>query len=178
MRRLYFLARSLDEVDSLSRDLHHIGVHTWQIHGLSKDAAGLYHHHIHPASFFQHYDLTHLGERGALIGFIISIIWALGIHYLQLVPAAFETAESFFTIVVFTLFGAWSGGLAGLSHLNYRITRFQRDIESGACLVLVDVRPKHAGNIARRVRFGHPTITLAGTSSTFTNPFARTPKIT
>ena len=177
MKRLYYLTHSVDEADCLISDLRRAGVGEWRIHGLSTDDAGLYHHHIHPAHFFQRYDLVHLGERGALIGFTLSVIWSLGVHTMQLIPDSFGLPEAIFTTLLFTLFGAWSGGLAGISRLNYRIARFQDDIDSGACLVLVDVPRRKVAKIRRSIQCRHPGAILAGHSSTFTNPFARSPQL-
>ncbi|MCL6269445.1 hypothetical protein M3P05_05735 [Sansalvadorimonas sp. 2012CJ34-2] len=172
MKRLYYLTRSVEEADRLVKDLYRYGVGEWHIRGLSQDDAGLYHHHIHPANFFQRYDLVHLGERGAIAGFLISLLWSLGVHFMHLIPASFGTAETMFTILIFTLFGAWSGGLVGISRLNYRISRFSEDIASGACLVLVDTPRNQSHKIAQMVEKKHPYFILAGCSSTFTNPFS------
>ncbi|MTI12614.1 hypothetical protein [Sansalvadorimonas verongulae] len=173
MKRLYYLTHSVDEADALISDLRRAGVGEWHIHGLSADDAGLYHHHIHPVHFFQRYNLIYLGERGALIGLALSLIWSLATHSLQLIPDSFGHAEMLFTVLLFTLFGAWSGGLAGMSRLNYRIARFQKDIDSGACLVLVDIPKKKVNKVRRAVQCRHPGVILAGHSSTFTNPFAK-----
>ncbi|WP_281645938.1 hypothetical protein [Parendozoicomonas sp. Alg238-R29] len=175
MKRLYYLTHSVDEADCLVSDLRRAGVGEWHIHGLSTDDAGLYHHHIHPAHFFQRYDLIHLGERGAIIGLCISLVWSYVVHVLQLIPNSFGIAEVVFTTLVFTLFGAWSGGLMGISRLNYHIARFQKDIDSGACLVLVDLPRRKVSQIRRKIQFRHPGVILAGYSSTITNPFARSP---
>ena len=178
MKRLYFLTHSIDDADKMISDLRRSGVGEWHIHALSNDEAGLYHHHIHPAHFFQRYDIVHLGERGAMIGFLISIAWSFGIHYFQLIPASFGVPETVFTMMVFTLFGCWTGGLLGISRINYRIARFQKEIDSGACLVLVDTSRREEAKIRRQVRVQHTYAVYAGNSSTITNPFARKAKVT
>ena len=172
MKRFYYLARSVDEADLLIKDLLKSGIGEWHLHGLSHDDVGLYQRHIHPAHFFQRYDIAHMGERGALVGLAISLVWALGIHYFQLIPASFGYPETLFTILVFTLFGGWSGGLAGMGRINYRIARFREDIDRGACLVLVDLHRRQVSSVRQSIMSRHPDVPLAGVSSTFTNPFA------
>ncbi|CAM3625627.1 hypothetical protein [Parendozoicomonas haliclonae] len=176
MRRLYFVTHSIDDAERLVTNLQHAGLSEWRIHGLSQDDAALYHHHIHPAHLFQRYDLIHLGERGAMIGFLVSLLWATAIHYANVIPGSFGIAETAFTIMFFTLFGAWTGGLVGITRINYRIARFQQDIAEGACLILVDAHRRQERQIKSWVTKAHPDITLAGSSSTFTNPFSRAVK--
>ncbi|MBS1212487.1 MAG: uncharacterized protein H6R26_1104, partial [Proteobacteria bacterium] len=140
MKRLYYLTENIDSVEQVSNDLHQAGVTDWNFHVLSKDEAGLYKRHIHSANYLQKLDIIRNAERGAMAGFAGAV----------LVTGYVITAEPFGSqlsglvyVAIFgfiTLFGAWMGGLVGLSRENQKIAEYHDDIEAGKFLIMIDVK--------------------------------------
>lgn len=147
MKRLYYLTENLDTADDVAKALHAEGVSDWNFHVLSKDEAGLYKHHLHAATPLHQRDLIRTGERGALLGLAAGM--AAAIFSAMLIElSSVHTAMVFAIAVVLpTLFGAWLGGLVGLSTENHKITRFHGDIEAGRALLMIDVRQSHENRI-------------------------------
>lgn len=139
-RRLYYIADNLDTVDKVADLLQRQGITGWNFHVISKDAAGLYRHHLHSATPLHTQDVWRFGERGALIGLVLGllvsllIIGALGYFENQ-----FFAAAVVITALV-TMHGAWAGGMAGLATENHKIKRFHNDIEAGRFLLMIDVK--------------------------------------
>ncbi|MDX1451199.1 MAG: hypothetical protein R3183_01490 [Oleiphilaceae bacterium] len=168
MKRLYYLAPTIDSAEQISNDLHQHGVSDWRFHILSKDEAGLYTHHLHTANALQKTDMVRFMERGLMVGLSVGLLFALPAFYIE----AF-TVEAWIAICVFcVLFGTWAGGIGGISQDNYKTRHFQEAIDAGNYLIMVDAKKKDQDLIKRLMAQHHPEAQLQGSSSTYTNPFA------
>ena len=78
----------------------------------------------------------------------------------------------FFIVVVFTLFGAWVGGLTGIDKENKKLRRFHDDIEAGKYLILIYARKEMEQKIRDMMRAEHPEARLAAIDTHFLNPFS------
>jgi hypothetical protein len=172
MKRLYYLTQSLDSVSQISDDLHREGLSDWNIHVLSKDAAGLYHRHIHEAHLFQQNDVIHSGEMGALIGALIGLFIALSADFLLPLQHSLPMLVLAAIAATFTFFGAWSGGLVGITRENYKVRRFHDDLEKGQYLIMVDVLRQQEILIKQQINRYHPEALLAAQGSSWIQPFS------
>lgn len=169
MKRLYYLADNLDTVDSVANALHRAGISDWHFHVLNKDEAGLYKHHLHSATPLHRRDVIRTGERGALLGFGIGLLAAI-ISVLLLEMSPTHSIVVFgVAIVLPTLFGAWAGGLVGLSLENHKVERFHRDIEAGRSLLMIDVDRAHHNRV--QLLLQSFALQPGGEDSTFIVPF-------
>jgi hypothetical protein len=169
MKRLYYLADNLDTVDAVAGALQRIGISAWHFHVLSRDDAGLYRHHLHSATPLHRRDVIRTGERGALLGFAIGLIAALlTLGLLELAPAH-NLVVTGVAIVLPTLFGAWAGGLVGLSLENHKVARFHDDIEAGRNLLMIDVDGAHEERVRQMMQAF--AVDTGGEDSTLIMPF-------
>lgn len=170
MKRLYYLTPELDSAEEISKDIHRAGISDWRFHVIGKDEDGLFRRHIHRASVFEKLDIIRSGERGALIGLAcaaLATIWLLAAE-----PFGPQTS-TFIYVSVFgfiTLFGAWVGGLTGLSTENYAIQNYHDEIEAGHLLVMIDVRPEQDPPIRQLMAEKHPEARLVQVGSTLVTP--------
>lgn len=169
MKRLYYLAENLNTVDEIATVLHRAGISDWNFHVLSKDDAGLYTHHLHSATPLHRRDVIRTGERGALLGFGVGLLAAIFSMLLLEASPVHSMVIFGIAIVLPTLFGAWAGGLVGLSLENHKVARFHHDIEAGRALLMIDVDRAHERRIqALMLTFSaHP----AGEDTTLVTPF-------
>ncbi|OED42929.1 hypothetical protein ACH42_11415 [Endozoicomonas sp. (ex Bugula neritina AB1)] len=171
MKRLYFLANTLDSVRKISDDLHRLGIDDWHLHVLSRNEAGLYHRQIHSTHFFQQSDLLHSGELGGIIGGVIGVAIVMG---LELLPAFNPPLPLLILIAgIFTLFGVWCGGLVGVTRENYKTSRFHNELENGKHLIMVDASKQQEQEVRQRIELYHSGVTLAGEDSPFTLPLTQ-----
>lgn len=172
MKRLYFVTRNGDSTERIADDLHREGVTDWHFHVISKNEAWLNKHHVHSAAWWHRFDILHSGERGALIGGTIGFV--LGMTGALTAPLG--DVFGFWFVPLPTLlcgfFGAWVGGLVGLSHENYKIARFHDDIEKGYYLLMVDIRKHQESRVMNMMRREHPEAQARGWDSTWVSPFA------
>ena len=173
MQRLYYLANDVDTTQRVSDAVHKEGIRDWNFHVLAKDEAGLYTHHVHSATPYQQLDVIHTGERWGLVGACIGFAIGLACYLLQALP--WETNAQ--TVAIMTLiggfFGAWQGGMVGLSRESYKIAPFHDDIEAGRYLIMVDVKPEHRSQVRELMNMKFPAVQRCGSTNTLINPFDR-----
>ena len=170
MKRLYYLADNLDTVDEIAGALHRAGISDWNFHVLNRDEAGLYKHHLHSATPLHRRDVIRTGERGALLGFGTGMLAAMFAVLLLEMSPEHSVIVFAIAIVLPTLFGAWAGGLVGLSLENHKIARFHGDIEAGRSLLMIDVDRAHEHRV--RLMMQSFPVQAGGEDSTLITPFA------
>ena len=170
MRRLYFLVDDVEMTEQVSDTLHRAGISDWNFHAIARDSAGLYRHHIHTATPYQQRDLVHTGARWALVATITGLIVSATMKSFQPLPFTIEWVM----VVLFALFcgcfGAWVGGLVGLSRENYKLAPFHEHLVAGKTLVLVDVPAAQMAETRRLMRERFPEVEFLAADSTFINP--------
>ena len=171
MKRLYYLANTLDSVSKISRDLHHEGVDDWHLHVLSRNEAGLYHRHIHSSHIFQQNDIIHSGELGTIIGGVIGLLLVVLIELWTPFGASVPPPILILIAGTFTLFGTWSGGLAGITRENYKTARFHDDLENGKHLIMADVSKRQEQTVRYHLEKYHPEAVMAGEDTPVIMPF-------
>ena len=171
MKRLYYLSPSLTSTDSISKDLHEQGIIDWNFHVISKDDAGIYTHHLNSATTFQRTDVVRYAERGVIAGGLVGLLFFFPLTYLETYSLNIWLSICFFCM----FFGAWSGGIGGISRENYKIHRFHDEFSNGQYLIMVDVRKKDEATVQSIMSLRHPEASLQGFDSTFNNPFAAAP---
>ncbi|HEY9134487.1 MAG TPA: hypothetical protein VIM85_01700 [Pseudomonadales bacterium] len=175
MRRFYYLANKLVSAKSISDDLHALGISDWNFHVMSKDEAGLVTHQIHSTTPLQERDIIHSGERGALLGFGLGFLLVTGLKWFGPLGQYIDIAAFLALIALITCFGAWVGGMVGISHDHYKIARFHDDIEAGKYLIMVDVDADKAHKMIDLMARKHHDAVPAGTSSPYSNPLEGLP---
>jgi hypothetical protein len=172
MECLYYLAPTLDSTQTISDDLHAVGVNDWYLHVISKDEAGLRKERIHSSNYIETMDFMRAGFVGAWLGFIVGMIGALLLMATK--PFGPETSGFIYLVVVIftTLFGAWEGGLYGVATENRKLAQFHDEIESGKYLFLIYARKRQRDTVRAMMRVRHPESALVGTDEHFISPFS------
>ena len=171
MKCLYFLTPALKSAHTISDDLHAVGVDDWYIHVISKDEAGLQKHRIHSSNYIETLDIVRSGLTGAFAGFMAGVIGAVVLASLQPFGPNVSFAAYAGVVVLATCFGAWVGGLVGISNENSKLAPFHDDIESGRYLFLIYARKGMGEVIKAMMREKHPESVHVATDRHFVNPF-------
>ncbi len=180
MRRLYYVADSIDDAEAVTLALQAEGVKQWHLHVLARDEAGLYTHKTHSANPIHQLDFIHTGMRFAFVGLIVGVAIA-GILYLCMLAGLITLDINLWVFAglgfLGACFGAWEGGLVGLTRENYKIERFHDEIEAGKYLIMVDVNRNLRPLVKELMNFEFPHIPYRGGGTTVINAFER-PKVT
>lgn len=158
MRRLYFLTGSVDGARRITDELlldripeaHiHVVTHTSELPDDLPEATSNQLSDFLPGLF------KGLG-LGALAGLVAALALAF-IPWFDIGPAALISTPFMLAIAVLgALFGALGGTITGISVPNHALDRFNRALDAGKILVMVDVRRDQAEDIRRRVLKASP----------------------
>ncbi len=136
-RRLYFVLPDMQSARSMLNEMLLARIECRHIHFLAR--RGTLPPELPEASVLQKTDIVHGAQLGVVIGAFVGM--AAG-GLLVLFPPEGVTLK-LFTVLVIALggafFGAWASSMVASSVPNSRLKAFERDIESGKVLMMVDV---------------------------------------
>jgi hypothetical protein len=171
MRRLYYLTENINSAEKLSDCLHAKGIADRNFHVYGKDKAQIVKRHLKATTPLYELDIIRSGERGTLAGFFVGAI------VIAVLMAVTNFAQSLHWgwivggVALFTLFGAWIGGLIGVSTKNYKTKKFQNNIEAGQFLLIIDVNMSQSKLVKAIVAEQFDDIKRAGEDTTIVSPF-------
>ncbi|HEX5678585.1 MAG TPA: hypothetical protein VFX91_11505 [Alcanivorax sp.] len=171
MKRFYYLTASIDSVQHISRDLDRAGISAGRLHVLGRDPGPLEAAKVHGTTVWEDTEIMHTGFLGALIGAISGIV--LGFMLAGMDPWGWQLSVSVVPITtLFGLcFGAWMGGIFGISSRNHHLRPYWREVEKGQYLVMVDADDDaQAGRIVRVMKDSHGEAREVGREDSF-SPF-------
>ena len=168
---LYYLAPTLESTRTVTEDLHAVGVRDWYIHVISNDEAGLKKERIHSSNYIETLDFVRTGLLGAYIGFFVGMFGAFMLMATQTFDSNIPIFAYFAVMLFATLFGAWVGGLYGISVENKKLSQFHEDIQSGLYLILIYTKKGSGETIKTMMRKKHPESEHVATDKHFISPF-------
>ena len=139
MYRAYYVIRKLNPLKAAIAELEHAGVGHNRIHVLAKDNGLLERAGINATSFWEDTDIMPGGYRGAWIGFLVGGLAALLLVAADPFGVDLGVATFIAVTALVTCFGAWAGGLAGISETQHHLRPYIGKVRRGAFLVMVDV---------------------------------------
>lgn len=159
-RRLYFLLPDVESARRVADDLLLARVEDRHMHFLARRGTDL--GDLHEAGYLMKSDLLH----GAGVGLGLGVLGGLALGAM-IVFYPFEGTQphpgiAFITVVVGGILGAWTASMAGASVPNSRLKRFQRDIEDGKVLLMLDVPFRAVERTRDVVTARHPEAVAAG----------------
>jgi len=172
MKCFYYLSPTLADTEHVSDDLHASGVSDWFIHIISKNEADLDRKHLHSSNYLETLDFVREGLIGAALGFIAGVVLAGVLSIFSPFEAEVPLVAYLGVIFLLTCFGAWQGGLMGISTENKKLRSFHNAIESGQYLILVYANKKEEQKVSTMMRKLHPEAKLVGMDAKFYNPFS------
>ncbi len=172
MKCYYYLSPTLASTEQISDDLHKAGVDDWFIHIISKNEAGLSRKHLHSSNYLETLDIIRDGLIGAGLGFVAGLVFAGLIATLQPFGPNLPWMAYAGIMLLMTCFGAWQGGLVGISTENKKLEPFHNDIEAGKYLILVYAHKNEEDNVQQMMDRLHPEARLVGCDAQFYNPFS------
>src|SRR6185436_8656278 len=155
-RRLYFLLPDVESARHTADDLLLARVEDRHMHFLARRGTDLA--ELHEAGYLIKTDFMHgagvgLG-LGALLGALIVLNPIEGTHPHPL--------WFFAAVLAGALLGAWVASMVGASVPNSKLRQFQREIEAGKLLLMVDVPYDAVDDIRKVVNARHPEALPAG----------------
>lgn len=137
MKRIYYLFDGTMPARGITDDLLATGMDNGQLHFLNRDFQKLDSLNVHRTNIFEEKDIGHSGLYGALAGLACGVLFSVILGATSL-GEYLNLQILLFVWMIFTFFGAWAGGIVGISKENHHIERFHDAIEHGETLLMVD----------------------------------------
>ena len=171
MKRLYYLTKDLESVETISNDIHQSGITDWNFHVLSKDENGLYKRHIHSANMLQKTDVIKNIELGLLRGLGVGLVTVLVLSFIPIHGTPQSSALLLAIFFASILLGGLHGSLLGYINENYKLKPFHDKIQQGYFLIMIDVSKKQVEMGNELMKNRHDEASYCTQDSTLVMPF-------
>ncbi len=163
-RRMYILIPTLKETKSTFRDMLLARVPDHNIHILAKRGTQL--GDLPEATMFQKTDVFHGAELGLAVGGILGVL--VGVYFLNFPPDGLPIGMGI--ILALGLFGAvfgtWVAALIGVGAPNSQLVRFEKSIEDGQFLMMIDIPKNKVEAVSEIIEKRHPEALNKGVEPT------------
>ncbi len=153
-RRLYFMLPDIKTAEVIEKELLLAHIDDRHMHFLATCDANL--GTLHKANLLQRTDLLH----GMFIGLVVGGITGAAIGYLLYLYPEFGASLGLGLVlglaVAGAVFGLWASGMIAISAPNTRLKAFQKAIDEGRILLMVDVRKERVEEIMQLINAHHP----------------------
>jgi len=147
MKRKFYVASSLSDLDGVVAQLYRNGITPPQVHVLTEDDAGLAEHPLlQDVEAVLRTDVVHGTERGACLGAAMAV-GILAVAYFTGWAASVSWVPFVFLSIVALGFCTWEGGLMGIQTRNHRFKKFTKDLSNGKHILMVDVTTEQATKV-------------------------------
>ncbi len=163
MRRLYFLIPNVDSAKTIVDELLLARIEQRHIHIAAADHHALLDANLPEANLLQESDFIPAVERGLAIGGATGIL--AGIVAVAIPGAGLVLGGG--AILGIGLagagVGAWISGMIGISVPSSRLEEYEKAIDEGNLLMMVDVPKAQVDDITNMVKTHHPEANIEGT---------------
>lgn len=160
MRRIYFLVPTVVSAQAIVDDLLLARIEERHIHVVARRNTPL--EDLPEAKVAQSTDLVPALQRGVAAGGLSGLL--AGLIAITFPPAGLVIGGG--ALLGLTMFGAgfgaWMSSMVGVGLPNSRIDKYQKAIEAGQLLLMIDVPPEKVEQIEALVNRHHPEAELEG----------------
>jgi hypothetical protein len=151
---VYFLLLGVASARQTVNDLLLARIEDRHMHALAKRGTDL--GELRDANALQKSDIVHSAELGLVIGGLL-----LGLATVLMPPERIELqlVTVLITMIAMGVIGAWIASPVGASVPNSRLRQYERNVEAGKVLLMIDVRPERIAEVRGLVRRRHPEAT-------------------
>ncbi|EKF72784.1 hypothetical protein A11A3_16975 [Alcanivorax hongdengensis A-11-3] len=171
MKRFYYLMPSLPIVKGITEELRIAGINENRLCVLGQNPATVVQAHVHAATTWEETDVLHSGFLGALIGTGFGLLLGLVIAAVSLLGNRLDSEVLIATSVFGTCFGAWLGGIRGLSSRNHHLQPYLQRVDEGDYLMMVDADDDQQAEQISRIMARHSRDAEAVGQEDFFRPF-------
>jgi len=156
-RRLYFVLPDLASAKQIVNDLLLARIEDRHMHFHAKDGVSL--DGLHQANLFQTSDIVHGAESGLVVGGVAGVMAGIAVMLFPPTGVSMQLVTVLISAVLGSVFGVWVSSMIASSVPNSRLRQYERDIEAGKILLMVDVPASRVAEIRELFTIRHPEAT-------------------
>ena len=162
-RRLYFLVPNIDTAHAVVDKLKQNDVSEDDMSVVARDSVQT--SDLPQADVSETSDLVGSAERGAAAGGVTGVV--AGLAAMAFPPAGLAIGGGLVaaTGVVGAGFGAWASSMIGIRHDNEQIEAYEKALDDGQVLIMVDVAAERVDEIERIIQQAAPSAKIEGTDA-------------
>ncbi|ORU93543.1 MAG: hypothetical protein A6F70_05945 [Cycloclasticus sp. symbiont of Bathymodiolus heckerae] len=157
-RRLYFLLPDHDTTEQVVNEMLIARITESNIHVLAKSGANM--KALPEANLLQSSDFIHSVETGAAVGGVTGVLAGLAAMTFPPTGLVLGGGAVLGMALAGSGVGSWGSAMIGISTPNSRLKSFQKAVDDGRYLMMVDVPVKKVGEITKSVKRHHPDATI------------------
>lgn len=161
MRRLYFMIPDVDSAKVIVDELLLARIEERHMHIAASDHHVLTEANLPEANLLQESDFVPAVERGLAVGGATGVL--AGIAAVAIPGIGLAGGAILGIGLAGAGLGAWMSSMIGISAPSSRLTEFEKAIEEGNLLMMVDVPKARVDEITTLVRKHHPEAHIEGT---------------
>jgi hypothetical protein len=159
-RRLYFLLPDVESARRTADDLLLARVEDRHMHFLARRGTDLA--ELHEAGYLIKTDFVHGAGVGLGLGALGGAMLGAALVFYPIEGTHPHPLAFFIAVLLGAVIGTWVASMVGASVPNSKLRQFQREIELGKLLLMVDVPLDAVDDIRRVVTARHPEAVAAG----------------
>ncbi len=153
MKRIVLLAPDVETAEKITSELLANRIPEKHIHIIARDDVPL--GELHEAGLAERSDLLPALRRGAAVGGATGLLAGLAAIAFPGIAVA-GGAVLLATTLAGSAFGAWMSGMIGVSVPSHELKAYEKAVEAGQLLMMIDVPKARAEEITRLIRAHHP----------------------
>ena len=155
MKRLYYFTKSLASVQGITGELRQAGIGENRLHVMGTDTMAIAQAHVHGTTTWEETDIMHSGFLGAIIGMAAGLFGGFLLAGADPWGTNLDSGAIIGMTLFGTCFGAWLGGLRGVSSTNHHLSPYLDRVEQGDYLMMVDADDDLQATKVENVMNGH-----------------------
>jgi hypothetical protein len=163
-RRLYFVLPDIASARSMLNEMLLARIECRHIHFLSR--RGSLPDDLPEATVLQKTDIVHGAQLGIGIGAVVGAVAGALVVFFPPEGVTLKLITILGVAIGGAFFGAWASSMVASSVPNSRLKAFERDMESGRVLMMIDVPMRRVQEIGELVTSRHPEASNAGIEPT------------
>ena len=159
-KRIYWLLPDLPSARAVMSDLLLARIENSHIHFMAREGVEL--SGLHEANLLQASDFVRSAQMGLALGAALGAAAGAAITLSSLGEMVSKPGLVAALTALGAAFGAWSASMIGVSTPSNRLKRFEKAIEDGQILLMVDAPRSRVDEIEARLQALHPEAHLEG----------------
>ncbi|PCJ30052.1 MAG: hypothetical protein COA90_10525 [Gammaproteobacteria bacterium] len=168
MKRLFYATKSLDDAELISQEVHSLGIDDHHFFVFSRDENGISTHHLHGAQSIDKTDIIAAKKRStyiAIFAFCVVLLTLLFVFDAIGVSTYGVVIVSCMAFVLVKVLATAAGG----SWDEYFKGVFNKHLDAGEVIIVIDVSRKQASRIAEQLS-KHPAADFLSDTFNFSSP--------
>lgn len=162
--RMYVTLPNVASARQIANDLLLARIEDKHMHFLARRGTDL--GELHEASHLQKTDTVHGAFTGLVIGGVAGVLGGFLLVNFPPGGVTLQYITVLITAVVGAIFGVWVAGMVGLQVPNSRLKPFEKDLEEGKVLLMLDVPMSRCEQVKEIILRTHPEAADRGVEPT------------